>query len=111
MAAGGSGIAARRALPALVIGSSVFLQLHLALGIVLGPAARDLLDEARGPAVAVLALLVVGAAVFWWRRRRGRAAGEAWTEAACPACLALSVVGERLVGLPPAEKEPVPARR
>jgi membrane protein DedA with SNARE-associated domain len=96
VAAGGSGLGPRRALPALVLGSSVFLQLHLVLGYLLGPTARDAIDQARGPAVAVIVLLVLGAAVFWLRRRgRRAAAGEAWAEAACPACLALSLVGQR----------------
>ena len=36
MAAGGSGLSLRKALPALALGSSVFLQLHLFLGYVLG---------------------------------------------------------------------------
>jgi membrane protein DedA with SNARE-associated domain len=97
VAAGGSGLRTRRALPALVLGSSVFLQLHLVLGYLLGPAARDAIDEAKGPAIAVIVLLVLGAGVFWFRRRRrAAAAGEAWAEASCPACLALSFVGERL---------------
>jgi membrane-associated protein len=97
VAAGGSGLGSRRALPALVLGSSVFLQLHLVLGYLLGPAARDAIDQAKGPAIAVIVLLVIGAAVFWLRRRRTpAAAGEAWAEASCPACLALSFVGERL---------------
>ena len=97
VAAGGSGLGPRRALPALVLGSSVFLQLHLVLGYLLGPAARDAIDEAKGPAIAAMVLVVAAGAVFWLvRKRRTAAAAEAWTEASCPACLALSFVGERL---------------
>src|SRR5437588_9668821 len=97
VAAGGSGLRPRRALPALVLGSSVFLQLHLVLGYLPGPAARDAIDKAKGPAIAVIVLLILGAGVFWLRRRRrAAAAGQAWAEASCPACLALSFVGERL---------------
>ena len=100
VAAGGSGLHSRRALPALIIGSSVFLQLHLVLGYLLGPAARDAIDSAKGPAIAVIVVLVLAGAVFWFVRRGRRAgtgaAGEAWAEASCPACLALSFVGERL---------------
>jgi len=97
VAAGGSGLGPRRALPALILGSSVFLQLHLVLGYVLGPAARDAIDEAKGPAIAVLLLVALAGAGFWFvRKRRASVAAEAWAEASCPACLALSFVGERL---------------
>jgi membrane protein DedA with SNARE-associated domain len=99
VAAGGSGFSLRRALPALVLGSSVFLQLHLVLGLLLGPTARDAVDEAKGPALAAFAALVVLGAVFWLVRRGRRQGGQAWTEASCPACLALNVVGERMTRL------------
>src|SRR5438445_999496 len=99
VAAGGSGLAPRRALPALIAGSSVFLQLHLVLGLLLGPAARDAVDQAKGPALAAFAALVVVGALFWLLRRGRRRGGQAWTEASCPACLALNVVGERMSGL------------
>ena len=100
VAAGGSGLHSRRALPALIIGSSVFLQLHLVLGYLIGPTARDVIEDAKGPAIAVLVVFLLAAAVFWFVRRRragAGAAGEAWAEASCPACMALSFVGERLV--------------
>jgi membrane protein DedA with SNARE-associated domain len=96
MAAGCSGVQPRRALPALVLGSSVFLQLHLALGFFLGPAAKDALDRARGPALVVAGAALLGAAAFWVMRRRKGARAHAWGEAACPACLALNLVGERI---------------
>ncbi len=95
VAAGASGLHARRAIPALALGSSVFLQLHLALGYFLGPAARDALDSARGPVIAVLAALVIGAALFWIARRGRRAGARAFTEAACPLCLTLGWLSER----------------
>lgn len=95
VAAGGSGLTARRALPALVLGSSVFLQLHLFLGFFFGPPARELIERATVPALVALAALVVGAAVFWLVRRGRRAGPQAWAEAACPACLALGLLGER----------------
>ena len=58
---------------------------------------EDAIDEAKGPAIAVMVLVVAAGAVFWLvRKRRTAAAAEAWTEASCPACLALSFVGERL---------------
>jgi membrane-associated protein len=95
VAAGASGVPARRALPALVIGSSVFLQLHLFLGYFLGTAARDLIEAATGPAILVVVGLVVVAAVFWIVRRGRRRGTQALTEAACPLCLVLGAAGER----------------
>jgi membrane protein DedA with SNARE-associated domain len=95
VAAGASGLSVRRALPALVIGSSVFLQLHLFLGYFLGTAARDLIEQATGPAIVVIVGLVVAAAVFWLARRGRRGGAQAFTEAACPACLVLGAIGER----------------
>jgi membrane protein DedA with SNARE-associated domain len=49
IAAGVSGLNGRRALPALIVGSSVFLQLHLVLGLLLGPAGRPGLRPGQGP--------------------------------------------------------------
>ena len=102
LAAGASGLSARRALPALILGSRVFLQLHLVLGLLLGPLADQAFDQAKGPALIAL-MVLAGAALVFWRLRRGkRAASEAWAEAACPACLGLNLVAERaLAGLRP----------
>jgi membrane protein DedA with SNARE-associated domain len=55
VAAASSGIRVGRALPALVLGSSVFLQAHLLLGYALGPAARELLERARLPVLVAAA--------------------------------------------------------
>ena len=99
VAAGGTALEPGRSLPALVLGSSVFLQLHLILGYLLGPAARDAIEDAKGPAIAAIAALVLGALVFWLVRRGRRGGAEAMAEAACPACLALSLLGERAAGL------------
>jgi membrane-associated protein len=96
VAAGGSGVRPRRALPALAIGATVFVQLHLLLGLLIGPVARDLFDQAQGPAIIAGLVLVAAAAVFWLIRRGRRAGGQAFTEAACPACLVLGVLSERL---------------
>ena len=95
IAAGSSGLSARRALPALIAGSSVFLQLHLFLGYFLGSAAEHVLHVATGPAIAVVAMIVLGAIAFWLARRGRRAGVGALAEAACPACLALALVAER----------------
>jgi membrane-associated protein len=97
VAAGASGVPARRALPALVVGSSVFLQLHLFLGYFLGQAAGDVIETATGPAILILVGLVAIAAVFWIVRRGRRRGVQALTEAACPLCLVLGAAGEREV--------------
>ena len=99
VAAGASGLSRHRALPALILGSSVFLQLHLVLGLLLGPLADRAFDRAKGPAVAVLAVLILGALVFWRTRRGRRAASEAWAEAACPACIGLSLLAGQMPAL------------
>lgn len=93
-----SGISGRRALPALILGSSVFLQLHLVLGLLLGPLADRAFDQAKGPALVAVAVLAAGALVFWRVRRRNRVPA-AWTEAACPACLGLRTLAEHIPGL------------
>ena len=93
VAAAGSGIRVGRALPALVLGSSLFLQAHLLLGYALGPAARELLERARLPVLVVAAVALGTVAVLLLRRgRRGRAA-RVLAEGACPACLALGLLG------------------
>jgi membrane protein DedA with SNARE-associated domain len=106
IAAGVSGMRGRRALPALILGSSVFLQAHLVLGLLLGPLATQTFDEAKGPAVAAAALLVVGALIFWLARRRRRGAAEGWMEAACPACIGVNLLAERLPALAELAAEP-----
>ncbi len=99
IAAGVSGLDGRRALPALIVGSSVFLQVHLVLGLLLGPLADRAFDQAKGLALAVVAVLVAGALLFWRVRRRHRAAPAAWMEATCPACIGVSLIAERAPGL------------
>ena len=69
IAAAVSGLNGRRALPALIVGSSVFLQLHLVLGLLLGPLADRAFDQAKGPALIAAAVLVAG--------RGGLLAGQA----------------------------------
>jgi membrane protein DedA with SNARE-associated domain len=96
-AAGASGTPARRALPPLLVGATVFTQLHLVLGAVLGPLARDAFDQAKGIATLVFVALLVLAAVYWIVRKGRRRAIEGWDEAACPVCLALAEVVPRLL--------------
>lgn len=95
IAAGASGVHARRAIPALAIGASVFLQLHLALGYFFGPAAREALGRARGPAIIGFGVLLLVAGTFWIARRGRKAGAAAFTEAACPLCLTLGWISER----------------
>ena len=61
VAAGASGLNWRRALPALVLGSSAFRQLHLVLGLLLGPLADRAFHQATGPVLVALGVLVAGA--------------------------------------------------
>jgi len=83
------------ALPAMILGSTIFLQGHLLLGYFLGPLADQLFAHS-GPlliVIAIVALLLVGFTV-WRRRRRLEGGGtvQAWTEACCPACLAVALL-------------------
>src|SRR5690242_15959470 len=112
IAAAVSGLSGRRALPALIVGSSVFLQLHLVLGLLLGPLADQAFDQAKGPALVAGAVLVAAGLAFWRIPRRKRAAvPAAWTEAACPAWVARAGVagrGPALSGLAGAEPSAAP---
>ena len=99
IAAAVSGLNTRRALPALIVGSSVFLQLHLVLGLLLGPLADRAFNQAEGPALVAAAVVIAGGVVFWRVRRRKGAAPGAWMEASCPACLGVSLLAERVPAL------------
>jgi membrane protein DedA with SNARE-associated domain len=95
IAAGGSGLAPRRALPALIVGSSIFLQLHLFLGYYLGSAARRVLHAATGPVLIAVAVIALAAIAIWFVRRGRRHGTGGLAEAACPACLTLALLAER----------------
>jgi membrane protein DedA with SNARE-associated domain len=92
VAAASSGMRVGRALPALVLGSSVFLQAHLLLGYALGPAARELLERARLPVLVAAAVALAVVVVLLVRGRRGRAT-RVLAEGACPVCLAAGLLG------------------
>jgi membrane protein DedA with SNARE-associated domain len=96
--AGASGTPARRALPPLLLGATVFAQLHFVLGAALGPLARDAFDQAKGIATLALVALLGLAAVYWIVRKGRRRAIEGWDEAACPVCLGLAEVVQRALG-------------
>jgi undecaprenyl-diphosphatase len=107
-AAGLAGLAYPAFATAMLSGSTIFYGWHVALGFIAGPSATSLLERLHlplGPVVAGLAALgLAGWLLLRWQRRR-QAAGasaespvaalHAWTEAACPACLAIAAV-ERL---------------
>ena len=90
-----SSLPARKALPLLVLGGSVFIQLHLVLGFFLGPVAERVFRQAVTPALIALAALVLLAIGFWIVRRGRGGAAHAWSEATCPVCLALHAAARR----------------
>ena len=79
----------------LVVGNSLFVGGHFALGFVIGPPAREFLDS-QGLALIVGAFVVFAALglVGWLliRRRRPAATLTTWADAACPACLTLGLL-------------------
>jgi membrane protein DedA with SNARE-associated domain len=113
-----SGIAAlplRSFLPGFVIGNTVFVGGHFALGYVIGKPALGVASELGSPAalaVILVALSAVGALVWFAvrRRRTATAGGSAnsgsthrghdlveggiadWADAACPICFTLAAV-------------------
>ncbi len=103
-------------LPGLVAGNTIFVGGHFVLGYLAGPAALELIAGAGGITLAIgafVVLAVLGAAAWHALRHRRRGAsstslpgpdgglpGDApswatWAEAACPACIAVSLVRER----------------
>jgi len=110
LAAAVSGLSARRALPALILGSSVFLQVHLVLGLLLGPLADRAFDQAKGPALAVAAVLVAGIVAFWLVRRRKRGTSAAWMEASCPVCMGVTLLSDRIPALAGLSDLPIAGR-
>lgn len=93
-------------LAGLVVGNGLFVSAHFALGFVIGPPAVAAVSASSGPVLGIVALIllsVVGALGWRWIRARRQAAGEpaappslgpaAWADAACPACVAISLVG------------------
>ena len=85
----------------LVAGNGVFVAGHFVLGYALGASATGLIASAGGIGLVVAGAVVLAAvgALGWvlLRRSRGRAGDERasvgdWADAACPACLAVSMV-------------------
>lgn len=100
-----AGIAMTSFVVGLVVGNGVFLTGHFVLGAIVGEPALHFVSSAGSTLVVVGVALAALGAVGWWliaRRQSRRAAGGAsaaeglasldWTDACCPACLALAVV-------------------
>jgi membrane protein DedA with SNARE-associated domain len=97
-------------LAGLVVGNGLFLTGHFVLGLLVGePAVRFAASAGTGLIVAGVAFATIGAAGWWLiahrqTRRHGTTAQGAppdpsgasaaldWTDACCPACLALAIV-------------------
>jgi len=86
----------------LVVGNTVFVAGHYALGYTLGASAGELITGAGSallPVVAGVGVLAVLGAGGWAMLRRVRRASSglvavgAWADGARPACLALAAVG------------------
>jgi len=87
----------------LAIGNALFIAAHFGLGYLIGPPVITIVGGALGTlALAVVALAIFGG-IGWvalgrWRRGRQRSALVAaisWSDACCPACLALGVLDAR----------------
>jgi membrane protein DedA with SNARE-associated domain len=96
-------------LPGLVVGNGLFVGGHFALGYVVGPPALAAVSSAGSGTVIVAVALLIAAAcgALVWRLLRLRAADRAgaslsplpgygaWAEAACPACLVITLMSGR----------------
>jgi membrane protein DedA with SNARE-associated domain len=101
--------------PGLVLGSTLFLSLHFALGFLGGSIIARLAGAVPWPWLALLVLLAAGVAAWALIRRRQRPMASrgdivaealgAWHEATCPACLALGTVSR----VPPPRQSTVAA--
>jgi membrane protein DedA with SNARE-associated domain len=89
-------------LAGLVAGNGIFVAGHFALGYLLGASATELITRAGGIGLVVIATVVLAllGAVGWAALRRARRASRTpdplatvgdWMDAACPACLAVTV--------------------
>jgi membrane-associated protein len=84
----------------LAIGNGVFIGAHFGLGYLIGPPVVALIGGALGTltltAVVVAAVGAIGWIALGRRRRGGRepslATGMSWSDACCPACLALAAL-------------------
>jgi membrane protein DedA with SNARE-associated domain len=81
----------------LLVGNGLFVGAHFGAGFLIGPAALDIVAGVGTPLIVGLVVLAAVGAIGWWliRRRRRATSGAVgdWTDACCPACLALGVIG------------------
>lgn len=82
--------------PGLVLGSTVDLALHFAIGFAGGQVLAGVFDSSVLPLIigGVLVLLAATGLVGWLllrRRKRTASAFEAWEQGACPVCLTLGL--------------------
>ena len=97
--------------PAMFGGSGIFYAWHIALGYLIGPSATEMLAGLHLPLLPVVAGLAILGLLGWLflrRRRRGETKPglqpeqstldrlHSWTEAACPACLAITLVQQNM---------------
>jgi membrane protein DedA with SNARE-associated domain len=84
-------------LAGLVVGNGIFVAAHFGLGYALGASAGDAVAGVGGIGLFVaIGILAVVGAIGWLvvrRRRRSGAPIADWTDAACPACLAVVALG------------------
>jgi membrane protein DedA with SNARE-associated domain len=98
-----AGIPAAAFVTGLAIGNALFIAAHFALGYFVGEPVVAAVSGALGPlAIAAVGLGAIGGAGWYLlgrlRGRRSATALEmvaAWTDACCPACLALGLVESR----------------
>jgi membrane protein DedA with SNARE-associated domain len=94
-----AGVPAAAFVAGLAIGNTLFIAAHFGLGYLLGEPVVTAVGGLLGPlAIGFVALALIGG-IGWWviRRRRGvagdpMATAVSWTDACCPACLALAVM-------------------
>lgn len=98
-----AGVPAVAFVTGLAVGNALFIGAHFALGYIVGEPVVTAVGGALGPlAIVAVALALIGAAGWYTlarlRGRRGASTLEtvaAWTDACCPACLALGAVEAR----------------
>lgn len=94
-----AGVPAPAFVTGLAVGNAVFIAAHFALGYLVGEPILTAVGGLVGPlAIGFVALAVLGGIGWFLIRRRRHQPGDplatvvSWTDACCPACLALAVL-------------------